>query len=108
MLALLGGGAQLVGLRVAAHVDRLADHLLRAELRVSDRPGDPEMLDLRIGEGLVDRIDRPARHAGLVEPLDPISVGMLPDELGEMRIERRPVFGARDHRREIRIVGQVL
>src|ERR1700726_2074310 len=33
VLALIGGRAQFVGLRVEAHMDRLADHLLRAELR---------------------------------------------------------------------------
>jgi hypothetical protein len=44
---------------------------------VADRLGDPEMLDLRVSKGLVDRIDRPAWHAGLVEPLDPISVRVL-------------------------------
>ena len=31
-----------------------------------------EMPDLRIGEHLVDRIDRPARHAGIIEMLDPV------------------------------------
>src|SRR5689334_19533196 len=67
VLALIGGRAQLAGLRVAAHMDRLADHLLRTEFRVADRLRDPEMLDLWVGKGLVDRIDRPARHAGFVE-----------------------------------------
>ena len=54
VLTLIGGGTQLVGLRIAAHMDRLADQLLRTELRVADRLGDPEMLDLRVGESLVD------------------------------------------------------
>ena len=38
---------------------------------------DAEMLDLRIGEDLVDRVDRPARHAGLVEALDPVGAAAL-------------------------------
>src|ERR1700693_4994099 len=33
---------------------------------------DAEMLHLRIREHFVDGIDRPARAAGLVQPLDPI------------------------------------
>src|SRR5260370_18169180 len=96
VLALIGGRAQLVGLPVAAYVDWLADHLLGAELWVADRLGDPEMLNLRIGKGLVDRIDRPARPANFIEPLAPIRVWVLPNDLGEMRIECRPVSGARD------------
>ena len=32
----------------------------------------PQMLHLRIGEHLVDRVDRPARHAGAFEQLDPV------------------------------------
>src|ERR1700759_3808825 len=108
MLALIGGRAQLAGLRVAAHMDRLTDHLLRTELWMTDRLGDPKMLDLRVGKGLVDRIDRPARDARLVETLDPVSVRVLPNDLGEVRVERRPVSRARDNSREIRAVGQVL
>ena len=65
-------------------MDRLADDLLRAALRVADRFGNDEMLDLRIGKRLVDLIDRPARDAGLVEPFDPISVRMLADDLVQM------------------------
>src|SRR3954465_234274 len=52
--------AQGRGLRRGRHVDRLADHLDGAERLVVDRLGDAEMLDLRIVERLVDRIDRPA------------------------------------------------
>src|ERR1700724_2354598 len=59
VLTLIGGGTQLVGLRIAAHMDRLADQLLRTELRVADRLGDPEMLDLRGSKGLVDRLIGP-------------------------------------------------
>jgi hypothetical protein len=36
---------------------------------VTDLLGDPEVLDLRVGEDLVDCVDRPARHAGLLSIL---------------------------------------
>ena len=36
----------------------------------------PRCCDLRVGEGLVDRVDRPARHAGLGQQLDPVGVRM--------------------------------
>src|SRR5262245_30849878 len=101
VLALVWGGAKLARLRVAAHVDRLADNLLRTELGMTDRSGDPQMPDLRIGKGLIDRIDRAARYADLAEQFDPIGVRVLPNDLIEMGIERRPVPGAGDDRREI-------
>src|SRR6266851_6373466 len=67
VFALVRGRAQLVRLRVAAHMDRLADDVEGAELRMIDRAADAEMLHLRIGKDLVDRVDRSARYAGLVE-----------------------------------------
>src|ERR1700721_158726 len=45
------------------HVDGLADDLQFAEPLVVHRPRHFEVLDLRIGKGLVDRVERPARHA---------------------------------------------
>ena len=53
---------------------------------MGDRLGDPEMLDLRVGKGLLDRVDRTTGHAGLVEPLDPIGVRVLSNDLVQMRI----------------------
>src|SRR5438477_13197739 len=50
---------------------RLADELHHLAL-LFDRLRDTEVLDLRIRKGLVDRVDRAARHAILVEPLDPV------------------------------------
>src|SRR5437764_1276536 len=63
VLALVRGRAQPLGLREGAHMDRLADDVEGADFWVIDRPPDAEMLDLRVGEDLVDRVDRPARHA---------------------------------------------
>src|SRR5262249_27961556 len=45
------------------------------------------MLDLRVGEHLIDRIDRPARHPGFVEALDPVGTGTLRGQLVDFRIE---------------------
>ena len=89
-------------------MDRLADDLLRPELGVVDRPGDAEMLHLRVGEGLVDRVDRAARHADLVQALDPIGVRVLADDLVQMRDQRRAVLGAGHDRGEIGVVGRSL
>src|SRR6266403_2067039 len=50
VLALVRGRAQLFGLREGAHMDRLADDVVGAELRVIDRAADAEMLDLWIGK----------------------------------------------------------
>src|SRR6516162_11638661 len=60
VLAEVRGWAQFFGLGSAGHIDRLADGLQRSELWMVNRAGHLEMLDLRVGEGLVDRIDRPA------------------------------------------------
>src|SRR5271166_2990595 len=81
VLALVGCWAQFVGLRVAAHMDRLADHFLRSELGVVHGLGDAKVLNLRIGKGLVDRIDRPARHTDFGQQVDPISVRMPAHDL---------------------------
>jgi len=40
-------------------MDRLADHFLRPKLRVVDGLGNPQMLHLRVGKGLIDCVDRP-------------------------------------------------
>ena len=66
------------------------------------------MLDLRVGEGLVDSVDRPAWHPRLVQPLDPIGVRVLADEIVQMGIERRAVFRTGDDSRKIWIVREIL
>ena len=58
--------------RDAGHVDRRGDQLGLPEPPVLHRGGEAEMLDLRVGEHLVDRVDRPARDAGALEQLDPV------------------------------------
>src|SRR5262249_17798920 len=63
---------ELPGLRRGSEVDRVADHLDLAELGMLDAARDAEMLDLRLGEGHVDRVDRPGRHARLVHCIDPM------------------------------------
>ena len=70
MLALLGRRPPQ-GPRCTAELDGLAHQLLASELRVFDRSCDADMADLRIGEDLVDFVDRPAGDAGAIENLDP-------------------------------------
>ena len=71
MLTLIWGRLEALGLMVGAHMDRLADNVERAKLRVIDRAADLQMLNLRVGEDLVDRVDRAARHAGFAQLVDP-------------------------------------
>src|SRR5579862_759546 len=70
VLAGLGAGGREPAWRPAQR-HRLPDQFEAAERLVLNRLGDPEMPDLGIGEHLVDRIDWPGRHPGIVEALDP-------------------------------------
>src|SRR5581483_11144591 len=84
MLALVRCRLQPFGLREGAHVDRLADDVEAAELRMVDRAADAEVLNLRVGEDLVDRVDRAAGHAGLVEFVDPELARLRPHDVVEV------------------------
>src|SRR5579875_495213 len=108
VLAELGGRAQRFGLRRAAHIDRLADDADRAELRVVDRPRHCEMLHLRIGKDLVDRIDRPARHADLVQQRDPVGARAGPRDRRDPLVERLAILRAQRPGRVIGVVQQLL
>ncbi|MGY4334582.1 hypothetical protein ACVWWG_008999 [Bradyrhizobium sp. LB7.2] len=55
---------------------------------------DAEMLDLRVFEHLVDGVDRPAGHAGLVELTDPGLGGLRQGTLLDLGIECVAVLGA--------------
>jgi hypothetical protein len=57
------------------------------------------MPDPRIGENLFDRVDRTARHAHLVQPLDPIGVRVLADQVGQMRVAVPEEIGVADGKR---------
>jgi len=75
--------------RRARQRHRLANEPHLALVLFGDVLGDAEVLDLGVGEHLVDRIDWPAWHAGLVEAIDPIGAGALADigfDLGIKRI----------------------
>ena len=63
-----------------------------------DRPRDAEMLDLRLGEGLVDGVDRPARHARLVERVDPVRRGVGLGDLADALVQRLAVLRAQRRR----------
>src|SRR6202140_3228690 len=71
--------------RRARQRNALADQPHLALVLLGHALGDAEMLDLRVVEHLVDGVDRAARHAGLVQPLDPIGAGAageIADDLG--------------------------
>ena len=47
---------------------------------------------LRIGKHLVDAIDRPAWHPGLIEPGNPVVDRILDEALLEDRVQRIAIF----------------
>src|SRR5216684_160080 len=94
MLAELRRGPELLGLRRVGEVDRLADHLDVAELGMLHRPGDAEIFHLRLGEGLVDGVDRPARHARLVQRFHPVRRRVGPGDGGDALVHRLAVLRA--------------
>src|SRR6185437_10456735 len=59
-----------------------------------DRLSDAEMLNLRIGEDLIDRIDRSAGDAGAVEYVDPLGAGALRRVVLERGVEHVAVGGS--------------
>src|SRR5258708_39218487 len=75
MLALLGRRRTHFEGR-AAHVDRLAYELDRPKLGRRHGMRHLEVLDLRIGEHLVHLVDRPGRHARLVELLNQLGAAI--------------------------------
>src|SRR5215213_8891292 len=73
----------------------LADELDVAVLVVRHVLGNAEVLDLGVVEHLVDRIDRAAGHAGLVQFLDPGVRRFLFGELADYFVQRVAVLRAR-------------
>src|SRR5215472_4386848 len=75
--------------------DSVANDVQPAEHRVRHRLRHRQVLDLRVGENLIHPVDRPARHAGLVERADPLGrpPGRQPlaDERVQLGAVRRPV-----------------
>ena len=86
-------------------MDRLPNDFLRPILRVVDRLGDAQVLNLRISEHLVNRINRTARHASLVQELVPVVGGLASHDLGHTRVERLAVRRT-GRRRNIVCVGK--
>ena len=66
-----------------------------------------QMPHLRIGEGLVDPIDRSARHAGVVQDLDPLRARLLPGHRHEHLHHRVAVGRARPRGGEARVGAEV-
>src|SRR5579885_2603079 len=91
--------------RRPAQRDCLPDQLQSPEPGVIDWLGDAEMAHLRIGEYLIDRVDRSRRYAGLVEPLDPFRAVARDGDRLDSGVERLPVLRAQPTRNVIRMVG---
>src|SRR5260221_5497078 len=60
-----------------------------------DRLRDAEMLDLRIGKDLFNRVDRSARYASTIENIHPVSAVALCRIVLDCGVERITVGGAR-------------
>src|SRR5207245_10076788 len=60
-----------------------------------DLPYDAQVLDLGVGEHLVDRMDRPARNARLVESIDPLGAGAAGQIGLQLGVESVAVLEAR-------------
>src|SRR5262249_38510039 len=77
-----------------AHVDRRGDHADVAEARMMHRRRHAEMAHLRIGEYLVDLVDRPAWDSGALEQLDPVLGGLMPGDIPDRRVDGGAVGAA--------------
>jgi hypothetical protein len=74
---------------------------------VLHRLGDAEMFDLGVGEHLVHLVDRPGRHPGPVETVDPFGAGVLLGDLLDRGIERLAVVRARAAGLVVGVLGQL-
>src|SRR5258708_30627064 len=81
--------------RGSAQFHRLTDEIESAEHRMLDRLRDAEMLDLRIGKDLVNRVDRSARYASTIENIHPVSAVALCRIVLDCGVERITVGGSR-------------
>src|SRR2546429_6776098 len=81
--------------RRATEGDRLAKYAKRAAGGGHDLAHDPEVLHLRIREDLIDGMDRPAGHTGLVQAFDPLGAGPATEIGLDLDIERIAVCQAR-------------
>src|SRR6202521_5682132 len=75
--------------------NRLPHHLNRFPFLRLYALHNTEMLDLRVGKHRIDRIDRPARHAGRVQAIDPCLARAAGETAVDLGVERIAVFQAR-------------
>src|SRR5260370_30334867 len=81
--------------RRPAQRHRLTDKVEAPERGMLDRLGDADMLDLRVGEDLIDGIDRSAGHAGAIEDINPRGAVALRRIVLDRGVERIAVVGTR-------------
>lgn len=81
MLPWVWRGLQRVGLGSSSHIDRLPDDVESADILVGDFRCDPEMGHLGLCKGLIDRVYRAARHAGIGHGCDPVRIGVGLDDV---------------------------
>src|SRR5215213_5945614 len=94
-------------LRRPGKVDRLADDFDVTELGMPHRLCDVEVLHLRLGECLVDGIDRAARDARVVQQLHPMRARFRFGDPTDPLVERLAVVRAQFARGMRRIVQQI-
>src|SRR5204862_3882737 len=82
-------------------------HLHLAPLGVAHRLRHAEMPDLRVLEHLPDVVDRPRRHARLVQRLDPLGARLLHQDPVELGVQLLAILRAVVDRLEPRVVDQL-
>src|SRR6202011_5453794 len=106
VLALFGGRIAHAARR-ARQLDRLVHHLDITEAGMMHGRGHVQVLDLLVGEHLVHLIDRPARHARLVENVDPFAARLVLRDLGDRLVHAGAVLRAQLVRRVVLMVDQL-
>src|SRR5579862_5374707 len=107
LLAVIGRARHHLGLGTA-QAERLANELnvsQRLRRRVLD---DTQMLHLRIGEGLVNGINRPAGNAGLVHALDQRRRRLLLGDRVDQRIKLLAILASCLWRRVVGMIDKIL
>src|SRR6266508_6072737 len=102
MLAQQRRGAEEFG-RSVGQTDRTADQIARAHFRVSNFFGNPHMLDLRILEDFVDRVDWRVGNAVGVQARQPVGAGFLLKLLPQNSYDLLMTIGSMFTRREARV-----
>ena len=102
----VGGGPVRIRAGVSLNVNGGRSTSTSPRVGCSTRSREPEVLDLRIGEHLVDREHRAARH-DVGQALHPLGRGARAERAREVGVELGAVFDARREVGVARVVGEL-